>query len=226
VLYTFSVATIPGTHKSRSFVLFWRKSTVITFPLEIFRRLSTPFTPFYTPNAVHDTFSVETIPDARKSRSLANCWRKSIVISLKLDIFRRLNAHFTSFYTSNAVHAPFSVETIPGTHKTRPFFLFWRKATVISLQLEIFRRLNAHFTSVYTPNAVHETFSVETIPDARKSRSLVKCWRKSTVISFKLDIFRRLTAHFSPFYTPNAVHLTFSVATIPGNRKTRSFVLF
>jgi hypothetical protein len=41
-----------------------------------------------------------------------------------------------------------------------------------------------------------------------------------------LEIFRRFTAHFTPVYTPNAVHDTFSVATIPGNRNTRSFVLF
>jgi hypothetical protein len=168
---TFSVATLPGTRKTRSFVLCWRKSNVISLKLEKFRRLIADCTPFYRPNAVHDNFSADTIPDARKSRSLVKCWRKSTAISLMLEIFRRLNGHFISFYTPNAVHLTFCVATIPGARNARSFVWFSRKSTVISLKLEILRRLTAQFTPFYTPNAVHDTFSVAAIPGNRKSRS-------------------------------------------------------
>jgi hypothetical protein len=46
------------------------RNDCIPFPWEIFRRLNAHLTPFYTPNAVHESFSVETITGARKKRSL------------------------------------------------------------------------------------------------------------------------------------------------------------
>jgi hypothetical protein len=36
-------------------------------------------------------------------------------------------------------------------------------------------------------------------------------------------MFRRLMALSTPFYTPNVLHVDFSVETIPANRKTQSF---
>jgi hypothetical protein len=46
------------------------------------------------------------------------------VILFLIDIFRRLNGLSTPFYAANAVHADFSVETIPATHETQSFFAF------------------------------------------------------------------------------------------------------
>jgi hypothetical protein len=43
------------------------------------------------------------------------------VISLLIEIFRRLNAQSTPFYAPNAVQADFIVETIPATRKTQSF---------------------------------------------------------------------------------------------------------
>jgi hypothetical protein len=43
------------------------------------------------------------------------------------------------------------------------------------------------------------------------------------VISFPIEILRRLNALSTPFYTPNLVHVDFSVETIPVNRETQSF---
>jgi hypothetical protein len=46
------------------------------------------------------------------------------VISLLIEMFRRLNAPSTPFYAPNAVQADFIVETIPATRKTQSFFDF------------------------------------------------------------------------------------------------------
>jgi hypothetical protein len=46
---------------------------------------------------------------------------------------------------------------------------------------------------------------------------------ENSVISFRIEMFRRLTALSTPNNTPNVVHVDFSVETIPANRKTRSF---
>jgi hypothetical protein len=49
---------------------------------------------------------------------------------------------------------------------------------------------------------------------------------KRTVISFLIEIFRRLKAHFIPFYTQNVVHVACCVGTSPAARKTQSFFDF
>jgi hypothetical protein len=45
----------------------------------------------------------------------------------------------------------------------------------------------------------------------------------NTVISFLIEIFRRLNAPSTPFYTLNVAHSDFSVDRIPAGRKTQSF---
>jgi hypothetical protein len=47
-----------------------------------------------------------------------------------------------------------------------------------------------------------------------------------TVISFLIEILRRLEAVSSPFYAPNTVQADFSVETSPATRKTPSFLDF
>jgi hypothetical protein len=44
----------------------------------------------------------------------------------------------------------------------------------------------------------------------------------NSVISFLIDIIRRLNAPSTPFYTPNVAHAKISVETIPANPKTQS----
>jgi hypothetical protein len=46
---------------------------------------------------------------------------------------------------------------------------------------------------------------------------------ENSVISIRFEILRRLNALSTPFYSPNVVHVDFSVETIPVNRKTQSF---
>jgi hypothetical protein len=47
-----------------------------------------------------------------------------------------------------------------------------------------------------------------------------------TVISFLIELFRRLNALSTPFYTPKAVHAEISVETSPASRKIQSFLDF
>jgi hypothetical protein len=47
-----------------------------------------------------------------------------------------------------------------------------------------------------------------------------------TVISFLIEIPRRLDAFSSPFYAPNTVQAYFIVETSPATRKTQSFLDF
>jgi hypothetical protein len=46
---------------------------------------------------------------------------------------------------------------------------------------------------------------------------------ENSVISFLIEMFRRLRALSTPFYKANVLHVDFSVETIPANRKTQSF---
>jgi hypothetical protein len=66
------------------------------------------------------------------------------------------------------------------------------------------------------------------ISASRQAQQLAKLNLSSistkTVISFLIEIFRRLNALSTPFYAANAVHTDFSVETSPATRQTQSFV--
>jgi hypothetical protein len=94
--------------------------------------------------------------------------------------------------------------------------------SVISIRIEIFRRLNALSTPFYTPNAAQTNFSVEIIPKIAK-RNLSN-FDEISVISSRIEISMRLNALSTPFYTPNVPQTNFSVEIIPDNRKTQSFI--
>jgi hypothetical protein len=70
------------------------------------------------------------------------------------------------------VHADFSVETSPATHKTHSFLDFAEKS-VISFLIEMFRRLDALSTPLCALKAVHADFIVETSPANRKAQSFL-----------------------------------------------------
>ena len=109
----------------RPYTRFWRKLCVISVLLEIFRRIDAISTAFYMPNAMHAVFSAESSPNVRKMRPFPRFWRKQCVISVLLEICRRLNAISFAFYTPNAMHAVSSMETCPTVRKIRPFTRFW-----------------------------------------------------------------------------------------------------
>ena len=96
----------------------------------------------------------------RKMRQFTRFWRTLSVTSLLLEIFRRIYAISISLYTPSAMYASFIVERSSPVRRMRPFARFWRKLCVISLLLEIFRRLNAILIAFYTSNAMHAVFGV------------------------------------------------------------------
>ena len=123
---------------------------------------------------MHADFSVESSPTVRKMRPFTRFWRKLWVISILLAISLLLNAISIAFYTPNAMHANFSIESSPTVPKMRPFTRFWRKLCVISVLLEIFRRLNAISFASYTLSAMHVVFSLESGPTVRKIRPFTR----------------------------------------------------
>ena len=165
----FIYETSPTALNMQPFTRFWRKLSALSLLLEIFRSLNAIFITFYLPNVVHVVFSVETSTAARKSQLFTWFWQKVFVISLLLEIFQNLKGIFARFYATNVMHACFIVETGPTVRKMHPFSRFWRKLSALSLQMAIFRRLNAIFIAFYIPNVVHVVFSVETSTAARKS---------------------------------------------------------
>jgi hypothetical protein len=72
---------------------------------------------------------------------------------------------------------------------------------------------------------VHKALCVGTRAAAGKSQSFDD-FDEISVISFLIEIFRRLNAHFTPFYTQHVVHATLCVGTRTAAGKSQSFVDF
>ena len=226
MLSVFGVESSPTVRKMRPFTRFWRKLSVISLLLEIFRHLIAISIALYTPNATYAVFSVERIPTVRKMRSCTRFWKKLCVISLLLEIFRRLYCIFNAFYTPIAARAVFSVGTSPTVRKLRPFTPFRRKLRVVSNLLEIFRRLNATSIAFYTSNAMLAVFGVERSRPVRKMRPFTRFWRELRAISLLLAIFRRLYAISISFSAPSAMYASFIVESSRPVRKMRSCTRF
>ena len=77
------------------------------------------------------------------------------------------------------MQASFIVETVRPMRKMRPFTRFWWKLSVISLLLELYRRLNAISIAYHTPNAMHAVFSVETSKPFSKNASIYSILKKT-----------------------------------------------
>ena len=222
----FRVERRTAARKSQLFTRFWRNLSVISLLLKEFRRLNAIFIAFYTPNVVHGVFSFEISTAARKSQTCTRFWRSQSVISLLLEIFRRSIAIYIAFYTPNVVHAFLSFETSTAARTSLSFTRFWRKLSVISLLLMIFRSLDSIFIAFYSPNVVHAVYSAETSTVARKSHPFARFLRKLRVISLLLEISRRLNAIFARFYTTNAMHACSINEAGPTARKMQSFTRF
>jgi hypothetical protein len=91
------------------------ENIVISFLIEMFRRLRAHSTPFYTPNVVH-VVSKQSRQIAKRNHSNFD---ENSVISFRIDIRGRSNALPIPFYTPNVLHVDFSVENIPENRKTQ-----------------------------------------------------------------------------------------------------------
>jgi hypothetical protein len=96
--------------------------SVISFRIEMFRRLRAVSTLSYTSNVRLTSFSFEISPANCKTQSFVYLVEIS-VISFRTEILRHLNVLSTAFYTPHVVHVDFSVENIPENRKTQAFKL-------------------------------------------------------------------------------------------------------
>jgi putative component of membrane protein insertase Oxa1/YidC/SpoIIIJ protein YidD len=194
------------------------ENSVISFLIEILRHLNAPSTPFYTPNVVHADFRVETIPANRKTQSFK---------------FRLRLCYFVPDWDDSTfkgsfpaiLHAECSACRFQGRNKPckSQYAIFQ-----ISSKTLLFRSWLRCF-DVWWLFPLHSTRRMYCMSISASKQSLQIAKRNHSnfyeisVISFRIEILRHWHDLFTPFYTPNVVHVDFSVETIPANRKTQSF---
>jgi hypothetical protein len=146
--------------------------TVISFPLETFRRLNAHFTAFYAQNIVNAVVSVDTSPPTRKTRSFVDLTKnvRNFLPVRDIPTYKR-----PTYCIRPAEHTARCTK-----HRNKPNNLpnaiirrFERKMSVISIPLEIFRRINVRISAFYLQNIVHALLSVVTNPTTRTTRSFV-----------------------------------------------------
>jgi hypothetical protein len=186
--------------------------------MEIFRRFYAHSTPFYTPNVAHANFTVVTVPVNPKTQSFK---------------FRRKLCHFVPHWDISAFKRSFH----SILHAKRSARQFQRRNSPWKSQNAIFQvstitlllRSWLRYFGVYTLIPLHSTRRTQRTPKSASKLSLENPKRnhwnfdENSVISFLIEIFRRLYAHSTPFYTPNVARTKISVETIPANPKTQSF---
>jgi uncharacterized protein YqiB (DUF1249 family) len=186
--------------------------------MEIFRRFYAHSTPFYTPNVALANFSVERIPANRKTQSLQ---------------FRRKLCYFIPDWDISAFirsfHSILHAERCARQNQRRNNPCKSQNAiSQVSTITLLFRSWLRYF-GVYTLIPLHSTRPTLRTPKSASKQSLqipkrnLSSFDDNTVISFLIDIFRRLNAPSTPFYTLNVAHANFRVETVPGNPKTQSF---
>jgi uncharacterized pyridoxamine 5'-phosphate oxidase family protein len=145
------------------------------------------------------------------------------VISLLIEIYRRLNAHFTPFYTQNVEHTALCIGTSPAARKSQSFVDFDEKCYFLTdCDISTFKR------SFYS-NFADRTYCTTRYASAQGLRLANRnplSFLTKNVISLLIQIFRRLNVHFIPFYTQNVVHNALCVGTSSAARKLQSFVVF
>jgi hypothetical protein len=195
--------------------------TVISFLIEIFRRLNALPTPFCAPNAVHAGFIVETSPASRKIQSFLdfdeNCY---FVPDWDISLFWR---SFHSILHAKSSSSRIQRRNMTSNSQNSIFPRFQRKL--------LFRSWLRYFV-VLSLFPLHFTRQKQIMPNSalKQAQQLAKLNLSSistkTVISFLIEIFRRLNALPTPFCAPNAVYADFIVKTSPASRKIKSFLDF
>ena len=152
----------------------------------------------------------------KKTALILSCWRY-------FDVQTLFSLHFTRRTLCTPVWA--SKQAL-RQRKSHPFTWFCGKLSVISFLLVIFWSLNAIFIAFYTLNVVHAVFTFERSTSACKSQQFTRFCGKVSVISFLLEIFRRLIAISARFQWTNATHVCFNVETSPTVRNMLHFTRF
>jgi hypothetical protein len=184
----------------------------------MFRRLRALSTPFYTPNVVHANFSIAAIPASRKTPSFK--FRRKLcylVPDWDATAFKR---SFQSILHAECSVCRFQCRSNPCKSKNAIF--------QISTKTLLFRSGLRYYDilKLFPLHSTRRTYCTF-ISASKQALKIAKCnlsnFDEITVISFRIEILRHLNALSTLLYTPNAVHVDFSVETIPADRKTQSF---
>ena len=147
------------------------------------------------------------------------------VISLPIEIFRRLNAIFTALCVQNGVHAFSSVETSPDTSKSKSFVVLSKFMRYSSPDRDI-SSLKRSFHCIMRADRSACALQRRNEPRHTKIAIIHRFWRQLCVISLPFEIFRRLNALFTALCVPNVVHAFSSAETSSDTSKSQSFVDF
>jgi hypothetical protein len=123
-----------------------RKMSVISIPIEIFRRISAQITPSYGQHIVHAVLSVETNPTPRKTRSFVDFveeWPWLLSRLRYFDVYTPKLLHFATEHSARCIMRRNKASNSQNSIDRR----FRRKMTVSSFPIEIFRRLHAQITA-------------------------------------------------------------------------------
>jgi hypothetical protein len=194
--------------------------SVISSLNEIIWHINALCIPFYTANVLHVDFSLETIPPNRKTQSF-KFRRKRCYFVPDCDItaFKR---SFHSILHAEPIACRFQRRNNPCKSQNAIF--------QISTKPLLFRSWLRYY-GVHTLLPLYSTRLTYCMSNSVSKQSLQIAERnlsnfgENAVISFPFEILRHLNARYTPFYTPNLLHVDFSVETIPANRKTQSFEL-
>jgi hypothetical protein len=136
-------------------------------------------------------------------------------------ISQGLKALSTPFYTPNVAHANFSVETIPANQKTQTF-KFRRKPCYFIPDRDIQAFKRSFHSILQAERSARQFVSKQSL---RIAKRILSNFGENSVISFPIQISRRLNALSTPLYASNVTHANFSVETLPANRKMGTFKL-
>jgi hypothetical protein len=151
---------------------YCRKMTVISFPLEIFQRLSAQINSFYGQNIVHAVLCFEASPTTRKTQSfyyIVGNDRNFLPVG-DLSTFKRPNKFFLR--TDHSARC-IMLRNEPKNTQNAIILRYCRQMSANSFPLDIFQRLSAQITASYGQNLVHAVLSVETSATTRRTRSFV-----------------------------------------------------
>jgi hypothetical protein len=135
-----------------------------------------------------------------------------------MEVFRRLNAPSTPFYTPNVAHANFRVEIIPANPKTQSF-RFRRNLCYFVPDWDILAFKRSFYSILHAERSARQ---FQRRKNPCKSQNAIFQISTKTLLFRSRWRFRRFYAHSTPFYTPNVAHAKIGVETIPGNPKTQS----
>jgi hypothetical protein len=113
----------------------------------------------------------------------------------------------------------------PKTSQNAILLRYFRKMTVTSIPIEIFRRVSGQLTASYGQNIVHTVVCFATSPTTRKTQSFYDIVENDRTFHPYWDISTFTRPNYC-ILLQNIVHTVACFETRPPTRRTRSFVDF